>query len=148
MGLQRLKSLHVVLSLAEQSEQQAAKLLREQRLQLESQQQQLQEITNYNQQYSQQINTIGHANIGQFISQRNFLGQLGQLIKAQSETIGVLTQQTERAQSRWQSEYLRRKKIAELIAKIEREDDLNAQKRLQKELDEMAALLIPGTAIH
>jgi flagellar FliJ protein len=146
--MQRSKSLKVVLSLAEQAEQQAARALREQRIQLESQQRQLREITAYNNQYAEQISQLGSRDIHQFTSQRNFLGQLGELIRAQSETVGVLEQQAERARNHWQSEYVRRKTIADLIEKIEREEDLAQQKRLQKELDEISILMFANNQLH
>lgn len=146
--MQRSKSLKVVLSLAEKAEQQAAHAMREQKNQLESQQRQLQEITAYNNRYAEQISQLGSRDILQFTSQRNFLGQLGELIRAQSETVGVLEQQAERARNNWQSEFIRRKTIAELIEKIEREEDLAKQKRLQRELDDISILMHASKRLH
>ena len=144
----RPKSLKVVLNIAKQSEQQAAQELQVQRQQLEAQRQQLREITDYNHEYSDQIDQLGAHNIFQVASQRQFLGQLGDLIRAQSETVGVLAQQTEKAESHWQSKYYWRKKVAEMVERIEREENSARQKQLQKELDELASLITQNPVIH
>jgi len=134
----RTKSIRLVLTLAERAETEAADRLLQQRRQLQSHSEQLQQIVNYNQEYSSQISQLGSINVQQMISQRNFMSQLSQLLQSQSETVDILRQQTQKAEFLWHQQYQRRKKLADLVEQLEREQDKLEQGRLQKELDEMS----------
>ncbi|BFM06731.1 hypothetical protein GCM10025791_13010 [Halioxenophilus aromaticivorans] len=141
--------MRLVLNLAEKAESDAATQLQQQRLQLQSQSDQLTQIANYNQEYSTQINQLGSINVEQMIGQRNFMSQLSQMIQTQSETVDILRQQTERAQQQWMVQYQRKQKLGELIEKLEREESQLEQQRLQKELDEISRTMIGGgSALH
>lgn len=138
MRKDRTKSIRLVLTLAERAETEAADRLLQQRRQLQSHSEQLQQIVNYNQEYSSQISQLGSINVQQMISQRNFMSQLSQLLQSQSETVDILRQQTQKAEFLWHQQYQRRKKLADLVEQLEREQDKLEQGRLQKELDEMS----------
>lgn len=145
----RTKSLRLVLSIAERAESEAAAVLQQQRSQLQSQAAQLQQIASYNQEYSCQINQLGTVNVEQMIGQRNFMAQLSQMIQSQSETVDILRQQTAKAEQQWHQQYQRKQKLSELIERLEQEQNLYEQQRLQKELDEISRNLYGQTsALH
>lgn len=148
-GKNRTTSLRLVMSMAERAESDAARRLHEQRQQLQSQADQLQQITEYNQEYSVQIGQLGSVNVQQMVGQRNFLSQLSHMIQSQSETVDILRQQTAKAERLWHEKYHRRKKLAELIERLEREQNRLEQARLQKELDEISSgLFNRGATVH
>ncbi|WP_317931684.1 flagellar export protein FliJ [Halioxenophilus sp. WMMB6] len=144
----RTQSLRLVLTLAERAETEAAKQLQQQRQQLQAQSSQLQQLSDYNQEYTSQIGQLGAVNVQQMVGQRNFLSQLHQLLHSQTQTVDLLQQQTDRAQTLWYQRYQRRKKLAELIEQVEREQDQQRNQQLQKELDEMSRHLYSEGLVH
>lgn len=146
---ERTKSLRLVLNMAERAESEAATRLQQQRLQLESQRDQLQQIASYNDEYSAQINHLGAVSVEQMIGQRNFMSQLAQMMQSQSETVDILQQQTAKAEQQWHQQYQRKQKLGELIERLEKEQNQLEQQRLQKELDEISRNLYgQAMALH
>ncbi|GLS27700.1 flagellar export protein FliJ [Marinibactrum halimedae] len=135
----RTRRLAVVLQLAQKAENDAAKLLQQQRAQWMSDVNQLKQLHHYFEEYVAQFSSVrGSVSTETLISQRHFVGQLENVIETQSERVETLRQQTDRAERFWREKHQRRKLMEELIERIRLDGDHIAEKQLQKELDEMA----------
>lgn len=138
MSQERSKSLRLVLQLAERAETEAANSLRLQRQQLQAQQQQLMQISQYIDEYNRDANRLGQSSVQQMLGQRAFLGQLDQLKETQTQAVSQLDQQTQKAEVNWQQLYQRRQKLEQLIAELDAAHQKMLDGRLQKEMDELS----------
>nr|WP_240946318.1 flagellar export protein FliJ [Pseudomaricurvus alkylphenolicus] len=131
----------VVLQLVERAEQNAADGLRHSRQQVEQGEQQLQQITAYQQEYVQRLNQPRsglHAE--SIINDRRFLQQLMDVQQSQQQQLQQLKQAEEQALKNWQLCYRRRQSIEQLIERLKQGENQLLEKQLQKELDELSGL--------
>ncbi len=133
----RAKRLQIVLTLAEQKEQEVGKQLSQQRVLVGTEEQQLRELDIYTQQYLQtysarKVNVMPQ----ELIAYSGFIQRLGEACKEQQTKLEHLNAILDKIQQRWHLVHHKCESIKELIQRLEREDGLVLDKHLQKELDE------------
>lgn len=140
MAESRAKRMQVVLSLAKKQEDEAANKLSQYRDQLAQEQRQLVDLRDYASQY---LNAQGALRQGvlahELINYSSFIHRLNQACKDQEAKVARMVKLMESLQQQWQVKYQKRKSIEDLIVRLQQEDELLADKRLQKELDELSA---------
>src|SRR5690554_1006140 len=140
MAEPRSKRMQVVLMLAERTEQAAAQRLGQYRDQVSAEQEQLQQLIEYTEQYlhSHTERTTGiHAD--ELISFSNFIQRLGAAKKEQELKLARMQQTLDQIQQDWREKYQKRHSIQELITRLQHEENALLEKRLQKELDDLSA---------
>lgn len=137
--MQRSKRMQVVLQLAQQAEDKAAQELGRYQQQLTEEQEQLQSIQNYNGDYLAKIQQQRSGlRAEEIMSSRNFLKQLGDLEQAQLNKIASMEHSLGQYRLQWQQCHHRRQSIVDLIARLSQEENALLEKKLQKELDDLA----------
>jgi len=132
--------MKIVLTLTQRHEQEAAKRVEECRELVAQEQAQLEQLESYSEQYMQT-----YVERSQFLSAQERMGYSGFIqrltgaISDQQSKLARMNQVYEQALSQWRERYLKRESIANLITRLEQEDNALIEKRLQKELDELAA---------
>jgi flagellar FliJ protein len=135
----RAKRMKTVLSLAEKREQAAARLLGEWRKQLATEQAQLQQLVEYRDHYQQvYANRSQVSRASDLITYSSFLQRLIAACKDQEQKISLVQRQYDISLQAWQQSYHRRQSLAQMIERLQNEELLQLEKRLQKELDEQA----------
>ena len=140
MAEPRSKRMQVVLMLAERTEQAAAQRLGQYRDQVSAEQEQLQQLVEYTEQYLHSHNerTTGiHAD--ELISFSNFIQRLSAAKKEQELKLARMQQTLDQIQQDWREKYQKRHSIQELITRLQHEESQLLEKRLQKELDDLSA---------
>ncbi len=141
MAQLRSKRMAIVLQLAERAEQDAAEKLALAREQLGGDEQQLDQLQSYRQDYISRINAkVGAQSVQQMLSDRSFVGQLEQAVEAQQHKVRQTQQNYQQHLHLWQQAYHKRSNIEELINRMRDAESQEAEKRLQKELDELSSL--------
>lgn len=141
MAHKRSQRMAIVLQLAEREEQKAAEQLGVGREQLGACEQQMGQLQEYQEEYTAQINArSGPQNVQQMMADRSFIGQLGDAVDAQKQKIVQAQQQYQQLMALWQRAYRKRTSLEEFISKMRDSESLEADKRLQKELDELSSL--------
>ena len=141
MGENRAQRMQVVLLLARQHEDKAAQQLTLMKDQLNGENQQLRELSEYKDQYLH-----GHAQLHtgirpqELINFTNFMTRLNQACSDQTVKIARIEQQITLLQQKWREKYQKRKSLEELIQRIEKEESAQLDKQLQKEMDEFSRL--------
>ncbi len=139
MAESRAKRMKIVLTLAEKAEDQAAKQLKEHAELLQSEQQQLQNLNDYSQQYLDSYRSLKTG-----VSARNmmnysgFISRLADAIKEQQAKIQRMQQGLDKLKHQWSITHQKRKALEDLIERLKKEESVLLEKRLQKELDELA----------
>lgn len=140
MAESRAKRMQVVLALAKKQEDEAANKLSQYREQLAQEQRQLVELRDYAAQY---LNAQGALREGilahELINYSSFIQRLNEACSEQETKVARMTKLMESLQQQWQVKYQKRKSIEDLIVRLQHEDQLIADKLLQKELDELSA---------
>lgn len=139
MAESRAKRMKIVLILAEQREQAAARQLGEWRKQLVAEQAQLQQLTEYRDHYQQiyaERSQVRSAN--DLLTYSSFLQRLVVACAEQEQKIVLVQRQHDMSLQAWQRSYHRRQSIAQMIDRLQNDELLALEKRLQKELDEQA----------
>lgn len=140
MVAKRSQRMAVVLRLAVQAEEGAARQLQQSREQLQQARQQLQQMSQYQQEYIDSINTARQGVTAQsMINDRQFLAQLGQVLVSQQHQLQQYQAGEERCLEGWQQCYRRRRNLEQLIERLQQREDSHLEKQLQKELDELSA---------
>jgi flagellar protein FliJ len=134
----RAKRLQVVLMLAERKEQHAALQLTQQRAQVAVEEQQLRELDDYAKQYMQtysarKVDVRPH----ELIAYSGFIQRLGEACKEQQAKLERLYKVLDTLQQLWHKAHHKCESIKELMLRLEREENVLLDKRLQKELDEL-----------
>lgn len=141
MAQQRSQRMLIVLQLAERAEQQAAEHLATAREQLGSDERQLNQLQDYRLDYISQINgKLGAQSVHQMLADRSFVAQLEQAVETQQQKILKTQQHYQQQLQIWQKAYHKRSNIEELINRMRDSEAQEADKRLQKELDELSSL--------
>jgi flagellar FliJ protein len=134
----RAKRLQIVLTLAERYEQDAAIQVREWRIQLSNEQEQLRQLEEYTEQYLQVYRTRTQSLYAEeLMTYSGFIQRLSSARSEQELKLARVTQQYDMSLQEWRKRYQRRESIAEMINRLQREDNALLEKRLQKELDEL-----------
>ncbi|UUA73742.1 flagellar export protein FliJ [Cellvibrio sp. QJXJ] len=140
MAESRAKRMQVVLSLAKKQEDEAANKLSQYREQLVLEQRQLVELRDYAAQY---LNAQGALREGilahELINYSSFIHRLNEACTEQEAKVARMTRLLESLQQQWRVKHQKRKSIEELIVRLQHEDNLIADKLLQKELDDLSA---------
>lgn len=138
MAQSRSQRMQVVLVLAERQEQAAAERVGAARQQLRAEEEQLSQLQEYAQQY---LNAYGackdNVRAEQLMGYSSFLQRLEQAKNDQQQRLSRVQQQLDVVIGVWQQAYQKRESIKNLIQKLKHEEALLADKRLQKELDEL-----------
>ncbi len=141
MAESRAKRMKVVLTLAERQEEDAAQKLRQFRDQLAQEVHQLQELREYAQQYllaQSELREGVYAH--ELINYSGFINRLNEATSEQESKVVRMQGLLVTLQKQWETRHKKRKSIEELISRLQHEDDLIQDKRLQKELDELSSL--------
>ena len=138
MAESRAKRIKVVLTLAQQQEDIAAKRLSDYREQLTAEEQQLAQLKEYSTQYmldyaGQRQGVYAH----QLINYSGFVHRLGELCKEQEVKLERMQAAYKKLQEQWRICHQKRKSVEELIERFTHEESLLLEKQLQKELDEL-----------
>lgn len=131
--------MQIVLSLAEHHEQAAAKLVGEWRVRVGSEQEQLRQLEEYTAQYLETYSTRKSGlRAEEFITYSGFIQRLNSAQLEQKAKLERVTREYELSLQQWRLKYHRRESIADLIIRLQKEDNEVLEKRLQKELDELS----------
>lgn len=130
----RSRRLAVVLTLEERKEQEALEKLGEVRQQVEAQQQQIDDLNRYQQEYRDQIrsNQQGVVSVTRLQAWQAFISQLDQVLRQQQKQLDLLQQKLDEARRQWQMAWERRRGMEKYIETCrqqeQREQDLKEQK--------------------
>lgn len=138
MAQSRSQRMQVVLVLAERKEQQAGQQFSQYRVQVEGEREQLRQLEDYAAQY---LNTYSERRTGvrphELIAYSSFIQRLAEARKDQENRIARMQVNLNRLQQLWQQAYQKRESLKDLIARLQQEESVVLDKRLQKELDEL-----------
>lgn len=126
--------------MAERAEQDAAQSLKHYRDRVVTEEQQLEQLQDYRAQYLQQYQ--GRQNglhASEMIGYSAFIQRLAQVLADQEQKLGQMHGQLSQLQTQWQQKHHRRQSVEELIERLKREENAVLERRLQQELDELAA---------
>ena len=132
----RFNQYVLMLKVAEKEEYKAAQLLQQQRDNFLSQQQQVESIEQYYEQYKSELSESTNANLHLLESKRNYLHQLNYLLKSQSENLEIIRQQLEKSKAFWLEKHRRKQKIQEAASNAERLHRTQLEKKQQQSIDD------------
>lgn len=140
MAARRSERMGVVLMVAERHEQEAAGYLSRHSELVRNETEQLTQLAEYRDtylgHYASDQARMGPAELSRY---SQFLLHLGGAIDDQQRKLATLQQQLETVRRHWHEQHQRRKAVEDLIARLRRGEDRDAEKQLQKQLDEMAS---------
>jgi flagellar protein FliJ len=140
MAESRAKRMQVVLTLAVRQEDEAAKKLSQFREQLAQEELQLADLREYAAQY---LHAQGELRQGvlahELINYSTFINRLNEACREQDAKVQRYKAIFESLQQQWRVKHQKRKSIEDLISRLQQEDNLLLDKRLQKELDELSS---------
>lgn len=140
MAESRAKRMQVVLTLAVRQEDESAKKLSQFREQVAQEERQLVELRDYAAQY---LNAQGALRQGvlasELINYSGFISRVNEACRDQETKLERLRHLLENLQQQWRIKHQKRKSIEDLISRMQQEDDLLIDKRLQKEMDELSS---------
>jgi len=140
MAESRSKRMQVVLTLAVRQEETAAKKVVEVRDQLTKEERQLAELRDYAAQYLQAQSELRDGILAsELINYSTFIGRLNEACTEQETKVKRYQVALESIQKQWRMLHQKRKSIEDLITRLQHEDNLLLDKRLQKELDELSS---------
>lgn len=132
---QRSQRLQVVLSLEERKEQRALDVMNEVRRQWQAEQDRLQELQQYQQEYHQQMRAQqqGTVSVSRLQGWQSFIARLDLLIRDQQGRLTQAEERLEQARQQWQQAWERRRGMEKYIdtcrAREQRDRDLAEQKQ-------------------
>ncbi|MBP0048522.1 flagellar export protein FliJ [Marinobacterium sp. AK62] len=138
MAKSRSQRLEVVLTVAERKRREAERFLAEARQRVEQGEQGIQQLQTYLGEYQQQFTQHGREglSVGALQSQQAFLQKINATIIAQEQALVHARDQLQQVQAHWQQAYAREKGIEELVRKARESELQQADKQLQREIDE------------
>jgi flagellar FliJ protein len=132
--------MQVVLTLAVRQEDEAAKKLSQFREQLAQEEMQLADLREYATQY---LHAQGELREGvlahELINYSTFINRLNEACREQEAKVQRYKAILESLQQQWRVKHQKRKSIEDLITRLQQEDNLLLDKRLQKEMDELSS---------
>ncbi|GGG48468.1 hypothetical protein GCM10011403_01910 [Pseudohongiella nitratireducens] len=138
--MNRVARLKPVLRIAELEVDKAGQMVASASQQLKTEQQKLQQLTSYQQEYGQRMITAGQAGItaDQLRMYDRFREQLENALTHQQSRITQCETVLANCKTQWQAKDIRFKSLEKLLVKLEREADVALQKSEQKNHDEFA----------
>jgi flagellar FliJ protein len=134
----RSKRLQIVLTLAERNEQAAAQEVAESRALLETEQTQLRQLEEYTEHYLQAYSAhTRQVRAQDLITYSGFIQRLSKVRAEQQHKLERITRLYEEKLQQWREKYQRRQSIADLITRLQQEENAVLEKKLQKELDDL-----------
>ena len=137
--MSRASRLDIVVKLAKQREDQATQALVQVRAQVAAEEKRLEELLSYRQEYQTYLDKQGSHGISmqQWRRTQGFIDQLEDLSVRQQNTIATWRAREQQVLAKWQELYQRRKNIGQFIDKISMEEAIAADKKEQKQIDEL-----------
>lgn len=138
--MRRSKRLQVVLELAKRKEDEALKAMQSSQNNLNQQNEKLQELIRYQQEYQQALRDAFStgATAANCATYQHFLSQVGGAIEQQQLVVTLAEEQLNKARKHWQSLYEKQKGMGGLIDRFRDEEDLEIEKKEQKMIDELS----------
>ncbi|MEX2476121.1 flagellar export protein FliJ [Marinobacter sp.] len=136
----RSRRLAVVLTLEERKEHEALEALAAARQKVEAQQQQINDLNRYQQEYRNQIreNQQGVVSVTRLQAWQAFIAQLDQVLRHQQKQLEQLEQRLNDARKHWQSAWERRRGMEKYIETCQRQEQRELDQKEQKYADEAA----------
>src|SRR3954470_19162624 len=138
MSESRAKRMKVVLTLTERSEEQAGQQLSQFTAQVDTEAEQLRQLDEYANQY---LNIYADRKTAvrpqELIAYSGFIQRLGVARKEQQARLDRMQVQLDRYRQAWRVAHQKTESIKELIVRLQREENVLIDKRLQKEMDEL-----------
>lgn len=136
----RSERLQVVLSLEERKEQKALDVMNEVRSQWQSEQDRLEELQRYQEEYHQQMRTQqqGTVPVTRLQGWQNFIARLHVLIGDQQTRVTRAAERLEQARLQWQQAWERRRGMEKYIATCRAQEQRDRDLAEQKLADEAA----------
>ncbi len=140
--MKRSARLNVVYDLAKRQEDECAKALAAGRQAFERESAKLVELISYQTEYGSKKKEYGSgvAGVSALANLARFLLSLDQAVEQQRLTVGNYEQQLQRVKQEWARRHNKARKLAELIERYALEETLVEEKKVQKALDDQAAL--------
>jgi flagellar FliJ protein len=144
--LKKSARLKTVLQLAENREQRAAKILADTRKRLMAAEQQMESLRSYQADYTSNFASMAAkpSHPAMLANYSGFYRSLNRAEEIQQKQIDVILEQLERAMQHWQHQHQRRLNMEKLVNAALASEDLQQEKRLQRELDDRP--FKPGSA--
>jgi flagellar FliJ protein len=138
MTKKRSQRLQTVLRLAELKQQRAAEQLAQSIRNADAQQQQGQQLTVYQQEYTEQYRESGAKGVdaGKLQNFQRFFANLDNAFETQQQRIELSKGQQQQAREQWQQQYTRQQKMSGLVSRVEFEEEHQLEAKLQRELDD------------
>ncbi|RYZ96332.1 MAG: flagellar export protein FliJ [Moraxellaceae bacterium] len=138
MAESRAKRMQVVLMLADRKEKEAGEQLAQYQKQIDAEVESLRQLDEYADQYmrtytEKRVSVRPH----ELIAYSGFIQRLGEARKEQQARIERMRTGLKKFQQEWRVAYQKRESIKDLIKRLEHEESILLDKRLQKELDEL-----------
>lgn len=137
----RSQRLQVVLSLEERKEQQALDLMNQVRSEWQAQQDRLEELQRYQQEYHQQMRAQqqGTIPVTRLQGWQDFIARLDVLIGDQHKRVEQAAEQLELARQQWHQAWERRRGMEKYIETCRTQEQRDRDLAEQKQADEAAA---------
>nr|WP_232846168.1 flagellar export protein FliJ [Amphritea pacifica] len=137
--------MQVVLDLAERKRKQADQWLSQSQSRVQQGEATLEQLRSYHADYANSFYQVGASGIspGQIETHQAFMQKLSGAVQQQEKALQTDRAQLEKVKEYWQSAYQHFKAVEMLVDKLRREESLQAEKQLQKELDERSQLIRP-----
>lgn len=131
--------MSVVLMVAQRHEQEAAGYLQQHQQVVQQQRAQLSQLTEYQASYLERMKAAqGQMSPAQLAHYSSFIQNLESMLEQQRHQLHELELQLDKVRKHWFAQRNRCRSIEQLIDRLRRGEDKEAERRLQKELDEMA----------
>lgn len=139
MAKPRSQRMHIVLTLAQKAEDDAAQKVKEQADLLKQEIRQLDELKSYSGQYLQAYaNLRDGVSAQEMINYSGFIGRLADAIKEQENKKERIQQGLDKLKRVWTEMHQKRKTLNDLIDRLKKAESATLEKLLQKEIDELA----------
>ncbi len=136
----RSRRLAVVLDLEERKEQEALEKMGEARNRYEAQQEQIDNLNRYQQEYREQIrqNQQGVVPVARLQAWQAFIAQLDQVLRQQQQQLDILAERLDESRRQWQEAWERRRGMEKYIETCRRQEQREQDLKEQKLADEAA----------
>jgi flagellar FliJ protein len=141
MAKQRSERLKVVLKVAEHHEREAAGYLAQYQQQLSAERLQLSQLDEYRTSYLREYGDITAVHTAADMTRySDFIQRLVGAMDEQVRKVESAREQCEKVQQYWQVRRHKRKSLESLIGRLKASESAELDRKLQKELDELASL--------
>ncbi len=142
--MKRSERLTVVLNLYQRHEDEAAAVLQQRQQHLAEQEKQLDQLINYQQDYQNRLGDSAQQGVSmaQWRRTQDYVEQLNGIIKQQEQQVRLADADVQSAERRWQQAHLDRKSMDSAVARIEAEEEREAERREQKVNDDLVQQML------